>query len=48
MLDWSYWLSRHLPCRSVSQPIVVDSDDEEADEKLENCKKQAGSSSGAR
>ena len=29
----------YLPCRSVSQPIVVDSDDEEADEKLENCKK---------
>ena len=29
----------HLSCRSVFQPIVVDSDDEEADEKLEKCMK---------
>ena len=27
----------HISCRSVSRPIVVDSDDEEADEKLEKC-----------
>ena len=31
----------HVSCRSVSQPIVVDSDDEEADEKLEQCMKHS-------
>ena len=31
----------HLSCRSVFQPIVVDSDDEEADEKLEKCMKHS-------
>ena len=31
----------HVSCRSVLQPIVVDSDDEEADEKLEQCMKHS-------